>query len=142
MFQLGSTFNFTPSPTFNKIFPRQFSIHTSVSAHLDGFHNPLSTVPIYFLDIKIGILRHPQFFWLKVQRNVDPFYFQDGRWYLAGITSFGSGCAKPGFPDVFVRVRRLNQHQHHHHCHKKSHNLNHHHCHNLKQHFLKLSLFR
>ena len=30
---------------------------------------------------------------------------QDGRWYLAGITSFGSGCAKPGFPDVFVRVR-------------------------------------
>lgn len=29
---------------------------------------------------------------------------RDGRWYLAGITSFGSGCAKPGFPDVFVRV--------------------------------------
>ena len=24
---------------------------------------------------------------------------------MAGITSFGSGCAKPGFPDVFVRVR-------------------------------------
>ena len=44
------------------------------------------------------------------------FYFQgdsggplqcnmgDGRWYLAGITSFGSGCAKPGFPDVFARL--------------------------------------
>ena len=29
---------------------------------------------------------------------------RDGRWYLAGITSFGSGCAKPGFPDVFTRI--------------------------------------
>lgn len=29
---------------------------------------------------------------------------KDGRWYLAGITSFGSGCAKPGFPDVFSRI--------------------------------------
>nr|CAH0109607.1 unnamed protein product [Daphnia galeata] len=29
---------------------------------------------------------------------------RDGRWYLAGITSFGSGCAKPGFPDVFTRL--------------------------------------
>ena len=29
---------------------------------------------------------------------------KDGRWYLAGITSFGSGCAKPGYPDVFTRV--------------------------------------
>lgn len=28
----------------------------------------------------------------------------DGRWYLAGITSFGSGCAKPGFPDVYTRL--------------------------------------
>jgi len=28
----------------------------------------------------------------------------DGRWYLAGITSFGSGCARPGFPDVFTRL--------------------------------------
>ena len=28
----------------------------------------------------------------------------DGHWYLAGITSFGSGCAKPGFPDVFTRI--------------------------------------
>jgi len=31
---------------------------------------------------------------------------KDGRWYLAGITSFGSGCAKPGFPDVFVRITK------------------------------------
>ncbi|KAK3896240.1 hypothetical protein Pcinc_000094 [Petrolisthes cinctipes] len=29
---------------------------------------------------------------------------KDGRWYLAGITSFGSGCAKPGFPDVYTRI--------------------------------------
>nr|CAI5869842.1 unnamed protein product [Callosobruchus analis] len=28
----------------------------------------------------------------------------DGRWILAGITSFGSGCAKPGFPDVYTRL--------------------------------------
>ena len=28
----------------------------------------------------------------------------DGRWYLAGVIAFGSGCAKPGFPDVFMRV--------------------------------------
>ncbi|XP_045460795.1 chymotrypsinogen B-like [Harmonia axyridis] len=29
---------------------------------------------------------------------------KDGRWILAGITSFGSGCAKPGFPDVYTRL--------------------------------------
>ncbi|KAF5300481.1 hypothetical protein FQA39_LY02280 [Lamprigera yunnana] len=28
----------------------------------------------------------------------------DGKWILAGITSFGSGCAKPGFPDVYTRL--------------------------------------
>lgn len=34
---------------------------------------------------------------------------KDGRWYLAGLTSFGSGCAKPGFPDVFTRITAFNQ---------------------------------
>ncbi|XP_018911793.2 chymotrypsin-like elastase family member 2A [Bemisia tabaci] len=29
---------------------------------------------------------------------------KDGRWFLAGITSFGSGCAKPGYPDVYTRL--------------------------------------
>ncbi|XP_018319314.1 chymotrypsin-C-like [Agrilus planipennis] len=29
---------------------------------------------------------------------------KDGQWILAGITSFGSGCAKPGFPDVYTRL--------------------------------------
>ncbi|GAB6023504.1 hypothetical protein CHUAL_008281 [Chamberlinius hualienensis] len=28
----------------------------------------------------------------------------DGRWFLVGVTSFGSGCAKPGYPDVFMRI--------------------------------------
>ncbi|XP_077286323.1 chymotrypsin-like elastase family member 2A [Arctopsyche grandis] len=28
----------------------------------------------------------------------------DGRWMLKGITSFGSGCAKPGVPDVYTYV--------------------------------------
>ncbi|XP_065222885.1 chymotrypsin-like elastase family member 2A [Planococcus citri] len=29
---------------------------------------------------------------------------KDGRWFLAGITSFGSGCAKPGYPDVYTKL--------------------------------------
>lgn len=29
---------------------------------------------------------------------------RSGSWYLLGLTSFGSGCAKPGFPDVYTRV--------------------------------------
>ncbi|KAB0800230.1 hypothetical protein PPYR_05970 [Photinus pyralis] len=28
----------------------------------------------------------------------------DGKWVLVGITSFGSGCAKPGYPDVYTRL--------------------------------------
>ena len=34
---------------------------------------------------------------------------KDGRWYLVGITSFGSGCAKPGIPDVFTRLTNYSQ---------------------------------
>jgi len=30
--------------------------------------------------------------------------FKDGLWYMVGLTSFGSGCAKPGFPDVFINI--------------------------------------
>jgi len=29
---------------------------------------------------------------------------KDGLWYMVGLTSFGSGCAKPGFPDVFIKI--------------------------------------
>ncbi|VVC39890.1 Serine proteases, trypsin family, serine active site,Peptidase S1, PA clan,Serine proteases, trypsin [Cinara cedri] len=28
----------------------------------------------------------------------------NGRWFLAGLTSFGSGCAKPGYPDVYTKL--------------------------------------
>ncbi|XP_050537071.1 ovochymase-1-like isoform X2 [Daktulosphaira vitifoliae] len=28
----------------------------------------------------------------------------DGRWYLAGLISFGSGCSRPGFPDVYTKL--------------------------------------
>eukprot|EP00057_Strongylocentrotus_purpuratus_P011161 XP_011665635.1 PREDICTED: uncharacterized protein LOC585547 isoform X4 [Strongylocentrotus purpuratus] len=31
----------------------------------------------------------------------------DGRWHLTGITSFGFGCADPGFPGVYARVSTL-----------------------------------
>lgn len=29
---------------------------------------------------------------------------KSGPWILVGITSFGSGCAKEGYPDVFTNV--------------------------------------
>lgn len=28
----------------------------------------------------------------------------NGRWFLAGLTSFGSGCARPGYPDVYTKL--------------------------------------
>jgi len=29
----------------------------------------------------------------------------DGVWQLAGVTSFGSGCARPGYPDVYTKIQ-------------------------------------
>lgn len=29
---------------------------------------------------------------------------RDGQWWLAGITSWGNGCAEPGFPGIYTRV--------------------------------------
>ena len=29
---------------------------------------------------------------------------RDGQWYLAGITSWGEGCAVPGYPGIYTRV--------------------------------------
>jgi secreted trypsin-like serine protease len=33
-------------------------------------------------------------------------FSRNGPWILAGITSFGSGCAKKGYPDVYTNVRQ------------------------------------
>ncbi|XP_071565745.1 chymotrypsinogen A [Temnothorax nylanderi] len=29
----------------------------------------------------------------------------DGVWQLVGVTSFGSGCARPGYPDVYTKIQ-------------------------------------
>ena len=34
---------------------------------------------------------------------------KNGPWILVGITSFGSGCAKTGYPDVFTNVAYYRQ---------------------------------
>lgn len=31
-------------------------------------------------------------------------YQENGQWAIGGITSYGFGCAKRGFPGVYVRV--------------------------------------
>ncbi|CAG9120555.1 unnamed protein product [Plutella xylostella] len=37
-----------------------------------------------------------------------------GRWELRGLTSFGSGCARAGVPDVYTNVRHYVAWIHHH----------------------------
>nr|XP_054763581.1 prostasin-like [Lytechinus pictus] len=32
---------------------------------------------------------------------------EDGRWHLVGVTSWGNGCADPGYPGIYARVSRF-----------------------------------